>query len=96
MTDTSKQLGEHKHCCERIYYAMARGQDALAVKVLQDELAKARVEGAIEERERIAKIIDGTNCDMCGQENTMWNCLTDRMEVCNGAKHELLRNFKKD
>jgi len=44
MTDTSKQLGEHKHCCERIFYAMTKRQDALAVKVLRDELAKARAE----------------------------------------------------
>ena len=63
---------------------------------VEKELAKARAEGAIEERERITNIIDGTNCDMCGQENTMWNCRTDRMEVCNGAKHELLRNLKEE
>ena len=54
MTDTSKQLGEHKHCCERIFYAMTRGQDALAVKVLRDELAKARAE----ERERVVGEIE--------------------------------------
>jgi len=59
-------------------------------RVCSAELARA----VVEERARIANIIDGTKCDMCGQENTMWNCLTDRMEVCNGAKHELLRNLK--
>jgi len=64
------------------------------VKHIDESINQARAEGAIEERERITNIIDGTNCDMCGQENTMWNCLTDRMEVCNGAKHELLRNIK--
>jgi len=61
-------------------------------KPIAQALAKARAE----ERERITNIIDGTNCDMCGQENTMWNCRTDRMEVCNGAKHELLRNLKEE
>ena len=40
MTDTGKQLEEHKHCCKRIFYALAKNQDALAVKVLRDELAK--------------------------------------------------------
>jgi len=50
MNDTSELLREHKHCCETIHYAMTRGQDALAVKVLRDELAQARAE----ERERIA------------------------------------------
>jgi len=48
MKDTSEQLREHKHCCERIHYAMAKGQDALAVKVLRDELAKAREELLLE------------------------------------------------
>jgi len=48
MKDTSEQLREHKHCCERIHYAITRGQDALAVKVLRDELAKARGELLLE------------------------------------------------
>jgi len=42
MTDTNESLREHEYVCERIHYAMAKGQDALAVKVLQDELEKAR------------------------------------------------------
>jgi len=48
MNDTSELLREHKHCCETIHYAMTRGQDALAVKVLRDELAKARGELLLE------------------------------------------------
>jgi len=55
MTDTSKQLRQHKHCCERIYYAIAEGRDALAVKVLQDELAIARAEVLTTMIERVEK-----------------------------------------
>jgi len=88
MTDTQKVLDSICNCRKG---SMDDKQYRAKVEfAIQEKLAKA----VAEERERIANIIDGTNCDMCGQENTMWNCLQDRVEVCNGAKHELLRNLK--
>ena len=39
-------------------YSLARGLDDRAVKKLQDELTKAKAEGAREEREWIRKVID--------------------------------------
>jgi len=69
MTDTSKQLREHKHCCERIYYAMAKGQDALAVKVLQDELAKAREE---EKQLSYNEGVEDARLAVCSVEKNTW------------------------
>jgi len=60
MPDTSKQLREHEYVCESIFYAMAKGQDALAVKVLRDELAQAVVEERARVRENLPKIITPT------------------------------------